>query len=203
MTDTKILRVVVGVTGASGQIYARKIIDKLRGMEKPGTLGGVQTDLTAGSGVQLDIIFTDTAKSVYADELGEELPQPLLDNNQYYNRNASGSNPADIMIIIPCTMGTVGRIASGATSDLISRVAEVQLKERKTLILVPRESPYSLIHLRNLTTLSEAGAIIAPASPSFYMHPANLEEFADNFVSRILSLAGVEELPQQSRWPGI
>lgn len=193
MTDTKILRVVVGVTGASGQIYARKIIDKLRGMEKPGTLGGVQ----------LDIIFTDTAKSVYADELGEELPQPLLDNNQYYNRNASGSNPADIMIIIPCTMGTVGRIASGATSDLISRVAEVQLKERKTLIIVPRESPYSLIHLRNLTTLSEAGAIIAPASPSFYMHPANLEEFADNFVGRILSLAGVEELPQQSRWPGI
>ncbi len=184
-------RVVVAVTGASGQVYAKKLIDRLREHAE---------SLTCN--IQVDIVFTDTAKSVYADEINEMLPQPLLDNSQYYNRNASGSNCADVMIIIPCTMGTVGRITSGATSDLISRIAEVQLKERKKLIIVPRETPYSLIHLRNLTTLTEAGAIIAPASPSFYMHPANLDELTDNFVNRILSLAGIEELPKDDRWMG-
>ncbi|MFA6334606.1 MAG: UbiX family flavin prenyltransferase [Bacteroidales bacterium] len=185
-------RVVIAVTGASGQIYARKIIERLR------SVGGDGSDNTCS--VQTELIFTDTAKNVYHDELGEQPPQPLVNNNNYYNRNASGSNAADVMIIIPCTMGTIGRIASGATTDLISRIAEVQLKERKTLIIVPRETPYSLIHLRNLTTLTEAGAIIAPASPSFYMHPANLEQLADNFVSRILDLAGVAQLPSNYRW---
>jgi len=175
-------RVVIAVTGASGQIYAKKIIERLRS--------------------QADVIFTDTARSVYFDEIGEQPPQPLIDNNNNYNRNASGSNAADIMIIIPCTMGTIGRIACGATTDLISRIAEVQLKERKTLIIVPRETPYSLIHLRNLTTLTEAGAIIAPASPSFYMHPASLDELTDNFVSRILVLAGIAQLPSNYRWGG-
>lgn len=173
-------RVVIAVTGASGQIYAKKIIERLHS--------------------QADIIFTDTAKSVYLDEIGEQPPQPLIDNNNYYNHNASGSNAADLMIIIPCTMGTIGRIASGVTTDLIARVAEVQLKERKTLIIVPREAPYSLIHLRNLTTLTEAGAIIVPASPSFYMHPTSLDELTDNFVSRILDLAGIAQLPPNSRW---
>lgn len=183
---------MIAVTGASGQIYARKIIERLR------SVGGDGSDNTCS--VQTELIFTDTAKNVYHDELGEQPPQPLVNNNNYYNRNASGSNAADVMIIIPCTMGTIGRIASGATTDLISRIAEVQLKERKTLIIVPRETPYSLIHLRNLTTLTEAGAIIAPASPSFYMHPANLEQLADNFVSRILDLAGVAQLPSNYRW---
>ncbi|OFY38483.1 MAG: hypothetical protein A2X18_03155 [Bacteroidetes bacterium GWF2_40_14] len=187
-------RIVIAVTGASGQIYAKKIIGRICSTD-----GGISE--YTGS-ILTDVIFTDTARSVYLDEIGEEPPQPLIDNNNYYNRNASGSNAADVMIIIPCTMGTIGRIASGATTDLISRIAEVQLKERKTLIIVPRETPYSLIHLRNLTTLTEAGAIIAPASPSFYMHPANLDELVDNFVSRILDLAGIAQLPANYRWGG-
>lgn len=179
-------RVVVGVTGASGQIYAKHIIEKLR------TLGGVE----------IDIIFTNTAKEVYKDETGEPLPSPLIDNNSYYNRNASGSNPAHTLIIIPCTMGTIGRIASGTSEDLICRIADVQLKERRKLIIVPRETPYSLIHLRNMTLLTEAGAIIAPASPSFYMHPHSLTEMADNFIARILDIAQISEMPADKRWLG-
>ena len=179
-------RVVVGVTGASGQIYAKHIIEKLR------TLGGVE----------IDIIFTDTAKEVYKEETGEPLPSPLIDNNSYYNRNASGSNPAHTLIIIPCTMGTIGRIASGTSEDLICRIADVQLKERRKLIIVPRETPYSLIHLRNMTLLTEAGAIIAPASPSFYMHPHSLTEMADNFIARILDIAQISEMPADKRWLG-
>ncbi|MCE5319804.1 MAG: UbiX family flavin prenyltransferase [Bacteroidales bacterium] len=179
-------RVVVGVTGASGQIYAKYIIEKLR-----------QT-----GGIELDIIFTDTAREVYTDETGEPLPSHLIDNNSYYNRNASGSNPASVFIIIPCTMGTIGRIASGSSEDLISRIADVQLKERRKLIIVPRETPYSLIHLRNMTLLTEAGAIIAPASPSFYMHPGTLPEMVDNFVLRILDIARISEMPAEKKWLG-
>jgi 4-hydroxy-3-polyprenylbenzoate decarboxylase len=179
-------RIVIGVTGASGQIYAKRIIENLR------TLGGIE----------LDVIFTDTAKLVYNDETGESLPTPLVDNNSYFNRNASGSNPADVFIIIPCTMGTIGRISSGCSDDLISRIADVQLKERRKLIIVPRETPYSLIHLRNMTLLTEAGAIIAPASPSFYMHPGSLTEMVDNFIIRILDLADILEMPAEKKWPG-
>lgn len=179
-------RIVIGVTGASGQIYAKQLIEKLR------TLGGVE----------IDIIFTDTAKEVFKDETGESLPTPLIDNNSYYNRNASGSNPAHALIIIPCTMGTIGRIASGSSEDLISRIADVQLKERRKLIIVPRETPYSLIHLRNMTLLTEAGATIVPASPSFYMHPKTITEVVDNFVARILDIAQISEMPADKRWLG-
>jgi 4-hydroxy-3-polyprenylbenzoate decarboxylase len=182
--QTAIMRVVVGVTGASGQIYAMNIIKKLRSFH----------------GAETEVIFTATAMSVYREETGEDLPYPLVDNDNYYNRNASGSNAADIMIIIPCTMGAVGRIAAGSTTDLISRVAEVQLKERKKLLIIPRETPLSLIHLRNLTTLTEAGAIIAPASPSFYNHPKDIEELAGDFTDRILDLAGIMPLEQGKRW---
>jgi len=178
------MRVVIGVTGASGQIYARDLIKKIRSIE----------------GVDSEMVFTDTACEVYRDETREEPPYPLTPNDSYFNRNASGSNSADVMIIIPCTMGTIGRIASGATSDLISRIADVQLKERKKLIICPRETPLSLIHLRNLTTLTEAGAIIAPASPSYYNHPQTLSDLSEYFTARILDIAGVKPLDSELRW---
>ena len=177
-------RVAIGVTGASGQIYAQYII----------------RELLANQAVETDIVFTDTARQVYPAETGAALPAGLIPNNTYYNRNASGSNSADVFIIIPCTMGTIGRIAAGTSDDLICRIADVQLKERKRLIIVPRETPYSLIHLRNMTTLTEAGAIIAPASPSFYTNPKDLHELIQNFTSRILDLAGVAELSREHRW---
>lgn len=185
------VRVVVGVTGASGQIYAKKVLERLSKIEN----------------IDLDIVFTDTGMQVFFDETGEE-PEKLheqygvniLDNHGYYNRNASGSNAADVMIIIPCTMGTVGRIAHGTTTDLLSRIAEVQLKERKQLIIVPRETPLSLIHLKNLTIITEAGAIVAPACPAFYNSPNTIEELADQFAERIISISGLCSIDQKNKF---
>ena len=200
-------RVVIGVTGASGQIYAARMIEILR------EISGAAHD---GS-LEVDIIFTDTARQVYPHETGLPLPEGLTPNDSYYNRNASGSNAPDALIIIPCTMGTLGRIAAGTSDDLICRIADVQLKERRTLIIVPRETPYSLIHLRNMTTLTEAGAIIAPASPAFYAvgagaaqdsvandHPwqgqTTIYQVVIQFVYRILSIARIYPLPEEQQW---
>ena len=183
-------KILLGITGASGQIYASKMMEVVRAIN--GEFSGSGNGSAAGMGIRLDLVFTDTAKVVWEEELGVPVPANTLDNNSYYHPYASGSNAADVMIIMPCTMGTIGRIASGATSDLLTRAADVMLKERRPLIIVPRETPFNLIHLRNLTTLAEAGAIIAPASPSFYTHPQNMEELIDTFVRRILNIAGIE-----------
>ncbi|MDP3399227.1 MAG: UbiX family flavin prenyltransferase [Bacteroidales bacterium] len=183
-------KILLGITGASGQIYASKMMEVVRAIN--GEFSGSGNGSAAGMGIRLDLVFTDTAKVVWEDELGVPVPANALDNNSYYHPYASGSNAADAMIIMPCTMGTIGRIASGATSDLLTRAADVMLKERRPLIIVPRETPFNLIHLRNLTTLAEAGAIIAPASPSFYTHPQDMEELIDTFVRRILGIAGLE-----------
>ena len=175
-------KILLAITGASGQIYASKAIDIIHSRQSH---SGLQN-------LHLDTVFTDTGKEVWEHELpNTPIPTASLDNNSYYHPYCSGSNAADIMIIMPCTMGTIGRIASGASSDLITRAADVMLKERRPLIIVPRENPLNLIHLRNLTTLAEAGAIIAPASPSFYTHPANLDSLIDTFVRRILNIAGI------------
>ena len=187
-----------GVGGSVGESVGGDVIGNEVKIVGDGMNAGasMSTDSAKGSGIseeiKLDVVFTDTARVVWEDELGVAVPDIALDNNSYYHPYASGSAAADIMIIIPCTMGTIGRIASGATSDLITRAADVMLKERRQLIIVPRETPYNLIHLRNLTTLAEAGAIIAPASPSFYTHPQNLDELIDNFARRVLSIAGLD-----------
>ncbi len=184
MKTTNKKRVLLAVTGASGQIYAARMLQILK-------------DLENKEDIRTEVVFSDTAKLVWEDELGEKVPGGALDNASYYHPFASGSNSADVMIIIPATMGTIGRIASGATADLITRAADVMLKERLPLVIVPRETPLSLIHLENLTKLTLAGAIIAPASPSFYTHPQNLEELIDTFVRRIINIAGIKvDLPK-------
>lgn len=208
-------KILLAVTGASGQIYAARLAQLINQYTQTDTSPTpTGSDSPTGSAVpalHLEMVFTDTAKIVWQDELNHTtnnqhntttnqpaiypLPTNTIDNNSYYHPYASGSNAADIMIIAPCTMGTIGRIASGATTDLISRAADVMLKERHTLVIVPRENPLNLIHLRNLTTLAQAGAIIAPASPSFYTHPQNLEELIDTFARRILNIAGIP-IPQ-------
>lgn len=229
-------RVLIAVTGASGQIYARLIIDRLRAMAAASIVTNGEAKSRTGygvEGIELDIIFSIPAKGVWKEELGTSYAAlekefevvergndstergnggvesgegganskvKLINNYDFNNRNASGSNCADVMIIIPCSMGTIGRIAAGTSDTLILRAADVMLKERKRLILVPRESPYSLIHLRNMTTLTEAGAIIASAAPSFYLKPTSLEEMAGIFVSRILELAGIESIENTQRW---
>lgn len=175
-------KIFIGVTGASGSIYGKLLLDKLSNLGEQISEGGV--------------VFSDNAKSVWTFELGafeeKELPFRLYRPDDFYAPMASGSAGYDVMIICPCTMGTMGRIASGVSSDLMTRAADVIIKERKKLILVTREAPYSLIHLNNMKLLTEAGVIICPASPSFYSRPASIEALAMTVVDRVLTLAGFE-----------
>lgn len=174
---------IVGITGASGAIYGKLLLECLQAM----------TDQVE----QLGVIFSSNAKGVWKYELGEDFKPfaPMVKvyrPDNFYAPMASGSSRFDTMIICPCTMGTLGRIACGISSDLMTRAADVMLKERRGLILVPRETPYNLIHLSNMKTLAEAGAVICPATPSFYSKPETPEAVAMTVVERILSLAGLE-----------
>lgn len=176
-------KIVVAVTGASGAIYAKRLIEKLgRLKDQPEACG---------------IVFSKNARDIWRYELKEELdpsrlPYRVYEPNDFYAPFASGSAGYDTMVILPCSMGTLGRITGGISDDLITRAADVVLKERRRLIVVPREMPYNLIHLRNMTTLTEAGAIVVPAAPSFYSLPSTLEEVVDTVVDRVLGLMGFE-----------
>lgn len=175
------MRVIVAITGASGSIYARLTIEAL---------------LRAPEVEHIALIYSDTAREVVAFE-GVEIPSDeritLYDNHNLFASVASGSAAYDAMVVVPSSVGTLGRIAHGLSQTLIERAADVMLKERRRLILVVREAPYSLIHLRNMTTLTEAGSIIVPASPSFYSHPATLEEACLTVVERVITLLGIDQ----------
>ena len=176
-------KIIIAITGASGSIYAKRLLEKLQGYR----------DRIEACGV----VFSSNAKEIWKYELGAA-PSDLngfftvYEKNNFFAPFASGSAGYDTMILIPCSMGTLGRIASGVSDDLITRAADVMLKERKKLILVVRENPYNLIHLRNMTLLTEAGAIISSANPSFYALPATIDEVVDSVVNRVLDLAGFE-----------
>jgi len=175
-------KIVVAITGASGSIYAKVLLDKLVAVRS-------QWDTVA-------IVMSDNARDVWRFELGSAsytaYPFTLYEKNDFYAPFASGSAKFDTMIVCPCSMGTLARIAHGTSSDLTTRAADVMLKERRKLILVPRETPLSAIHLRNMLTVTEAGGVICPASPSFYSQPENGEEIAATVIDRVLSLAGFE-----------
>jgi len=179
-------KTLIAITGASGSIYAKNILDKLVQIRN-------QFD-------DLALVITDNAKLVWNTELSSD-PDKTEDSwkgypFKYYNTNdfsapfASGSGQYDTMIIIPCSMGTMGRIASGISNDLISRAADVILKEKRKLICVVRDTPYNLIHIRNMETITLAGGIICPATPSFYSKPKTIEEVAGTVSDRVLDLAG-------------
>ena len=180
MTDFR--KIVVAVTGASGVIYAKLLIEKLTQLNTPLK--------------EIAVIFSDTAKEIWFVETGSsfkaESPVKEYSNNSFYAPFASGSSSYDTMIICPASMGIVGRIAGGISDDLITRTADVMLKERRKLIIMPRETPYNLIHIENLRTLTLAGAVICPASPSFYNNPQTIKELAMTVVDRIIDLAGFE-----------
>lgn len=176
-------KLTVAITGASGALYGKLLLESLMKAED-------QID-TVG------VIFSSNARDVWRYEIGEEFhPEnpkiKIYQPDNFFAPMASGSSAYDSMIICPCTMGTLGRIASGVSSDLVTRAADVMLKERRKLILVPRETPYNLIHLRNMEFLTQAGAIICPATPSFYSRPETVEDLAMTVVERILSLAGIQ-----------
>jgi flavin prenyltransferase len=173
-------KIVVGVTGASGAVYAKVLFDKLVLLK----------DQVGECGV----IFSENAKTVWQHELGnldfERLPFQVYASQDFLAPFASGSAGYDAMIVCPCTMGTLGRIASGSSNDLMTRAADVILKERQKLVLVIRETPYNLIHINNMKTVTEASGIICPATPSFYSKPLTFEELAATVVDRALALAG-------------
>jgi len=175
-------KVIIGITGASGAIYGKLLIKKLYAIKE-------QVE-------ECSIIFSGNAKSVWDYELGKldpgTIPFTIYKPDDFFAPMASGSARYDTMIICPCTMGTMGRIASGVSNDLLTRSADVMLKERKKLILVTREMPLNLIHINNMKLLTEAGAIICPASPSFYSRPGNIEELVMTVIDRVLILAGFE-----------
>ena len=175
-------KIIVAISGASGSIYAKILLDKLT--------------LIKSQWADLGIVITDNAKLVWETELGEKnynkYPGTYYDKNDFMAPFASGSGNYNIMIIAPCSMGTIGRIASGISNDLISRAADVILKERRKLICMVRETPYSVIHLKNMETITQAGGVICPASPSFYSKPKTLEEIVATVVDRIIDLSGLK-----------
>jgi 4-hydroxy-3-polyprenylbenzoate decarboxylase len=180
--------IVVAITGASGSVYARQLVNKLLLMKDQWS--------------RLGIVMTDNAREVWKTELGdasfEQYAPYLVSNKDFSAPFASGSGHYQTMIIIPCSMGTLGRIASGTSADLITRAADVVLKERRKLICVVRETPYHLVHIRNMETITLAGGIICPATPSFYSLPKSIEEVAATVVDRVLDLAGFDI--QTFRW---
>ena len=175
-------KVVVAVTGASGSIYARLLLGKILAMKD-------QCD-------ELAIVMTENAKQVWEIEMGNDdykkLPVKNYSTTDFAAPFASGSGKFNTMIIVPCSMGTLGRIAAGVSNDLITRAADVVLKERRKLICVLRDTPYSLIHIRNMETVTLAGGIICPATPSFYSLPKTIDEAAATVVDRVLDLAGFD-----------
>ncbi len=185
-------RLVVGVTGASGAIYAQRFLrEAARHYREIFLILSEQAVHVANT--ELDICISKQSFATTA-WLGEDFPQiKLLSDKNYFTPPASGSFRHDGMVIVPCSMGTAGRIANGISDDLITRSADVCLKEKRPLIVVPREMPMNVIMLRNLTTLAEAGATVIPACPAWYHKPETLEQLADTVVARILQSLGIEQ----------
>jgi len=185
-------KLIVGVTGASGAIYAQRfLIQAVQHYEAIYLTMSEQAFQVARTELGIDIARENFCARSW---LGIDAPQiRILNEKDYFTPPASGSFVHDGMVIVPCSMGTAGRIANGISNDLLTRSAEVCIKERRPLILVPREMPWSLITLRNMTTLAEAGAVILPASPAWYTQPQTLEELADTVVARILQQLGLRQ----------
>jgi 4-hydroxy-3-polyprenylbenzoate decarboxylase len=174
------VRIIVAITGASGSLYAQRLLDNLE-----------------GSGHEVHVLKSRYAQAVIAEELPEgklRVPRGMTSHNvgSMNVPYASGSNPFDAMVVIPCSMGTLGRIAHGTSEDVMLRAADVMLKEDRRLILVPRETPLNLIHVRNFELLLQAGAILLPANPSFYARPRTLTDLVDTVVARVLDHLGIE-----------
>lgn len=173
------MNIVVAVTAASGSIYARLLVESLVRSEQVGRIA---------------LVYSENAREV-AEHEGVSMPTDAkiveYSNSDLFASPASGSAAWDAMVVVPSSVGTVGRVANGVSQTLIERAADVMLKERRRLVFVVRETPYSLIHLRNMTTLTEAGAVIVSASPSFYSKPATVEELCLTVVERVVALLGI------------
>jgi len=175
-------KIIIAVSGASGSIYAKILLEKLTKIPSQYS--------------KIEIVFSDNAKQIWISELGEKSLKHIsfkkYNNKDFYAPFASGSAKYDTMIVCPCSMGTMARIANGISDDLICRTADVILKERRKVILVTRETPISLIHIENMKKITLAGGIICPANPSYYSNPKTIEELASTVIDRVLDLAGFD-----------
>jgi flavin prenyltransferase len=181
-------KLAVAVSGASGSIYAKVLLDKLLQLK----------DQTQA----VDLVFSKNALDVWKHELGNDsyknYPFRTFEKHDFSAPFASGSAKYSAVIVCPCSMGTLGRIAAGISDDLVTRAADVILKERRKLILVTRETPLNLIHISNMKTVTEAGGIICPATPSFYSKPNTPEEIAATVIDRVIDLIGLQN--ESYRW---
>src|SRR5258708_17761182 len=174
------MRILVAIAGASGAQYAQRLLDNIDSSQH-----------------EVHVVMSQYAQAVIAEELpnGLRLP-PGVKTHGLKSMSApfaSGSNAVDVMVVIPCSMGTLGRIAHGLSEDVLLRAADVVLKERKKLILVPRETPLSLVHVKNFELLLLAGALLIPANPFFYNHPKTFEQVVDTVVARVLDHLGIPQ----------
>jgi 4-hydroxy-3-polyprenylbenzoate decarboxylase len=186
------VKLVLGISGASGAPYAKRALDFLAG---PGREAGIETD----------VVFTKTGRLVWQHEIGSapnDLGFRTWNPNDMTAPFASGSAKYDAMLVIPCSAGCMARIAHGVSADLVGRAADVMLKERKPLVLVLRETPFSLIHLRNMEQITLAGGMVMPAAPSFYSRPKTMDALLDTVVARAFDRVGIaNELVR--RWSGM
>ncbi len=173
-------KIVLAISGSSGSVYAKRIIQSLVEMND----------------VITSVVMTDNAVINWELENGKwdesQIPFDLYDNKDFTAPFASGSAEYEAMIICPCSMGMLGRIANGISNDLMTRAADVMLKEGRKLVLIPRETPLNLIHLRNMVKLTEAGAIICPAIPSFYSQPKSIDDVIRTVTDRALKVIGLD-----------
>lgn len=184
MTSSARRKIVVGVTGASGAPYARRLLALLADRARE------------HHDVEIGCVLSSNARTVWQLECGgtpEDLGIQVYAPNDFGAPFASGSAGWHAMVVVPCSMSAAGRIAHGTGESLLTRAADVMLKERRTLIVVPRETPMSVIHLENLVTLARAGALVLPACPSFYGQPRTLGDAVDTVVARVLDHLGIEQ----------
>ncbi len=185
-------RLIVAITGATGAVYGVRLLRHLQG----------------NAAVETHLVISDAANLTLHEEVGLQRREvEVLADVVYRNRDvgaaiASGSFQSDGMIVAPCSMKTLAAVALGLSDNLIGRAADVVLKERRRLVLMVRETPFNLAHLRNMTSVTEMGGIVFPPVPSFYQHPASIEEMVDHSIARVLDLVGVEH-DLAPRWTGM
>ncbi len=185
-------RLIIGVSGASGAPYAERLLSFLKHHQQ-------ELDL------DVHVVFSKMGKLVWREEVGTDPADfgfPIFGSGDFTAPMASGSARFDAMAVVPCSAGSLARIAHGVSADLVGRAADVMLKERRPLILVLRESPYSLVQLRNMVAVAEAGALVMPASPSFYSKPDGMTAFLDTVTARILDQLGIDNT-LMTRWAGL
>jgi 4-hydroxy-3-polyprenylbenzoate decarboxylase len=188
--DNKVIdrdKIVLAIGGSSGSIYAKRLLDKLNTQN-------IEIAVTISKNGWIN--FEQEVEG-FNPEVYENVK--MYEPNDFFAPFASGSSSFNKMIVCPCSMGLLGRIATGVSNDLITRAADVMLKERRKLVIVPRETPLNLIHIRNMETLTLAGAIICPATPSFYHQPSTIEQLVDTVVDRVLDLCGLSD-KNTKRW---